>query len=69
VDPGGCDGQADSAVPGRGDSVEPITVATVWTQRRRRGHKKFWQPDGVEVKIIQLGFKDRAARGFIGEPQ
>jgi hypothetical protein len=54
------------AVPGHGDGVEAVGVAVAWTRRRRRACRKFWQPNGVQVKIFRLGFKDRAARGFIG---
>jgi hypothetical protein len=43
------EGRADS-----GDGVDLVAVvATAW-RRRRRGRKKFGQPDGVKVKIIQL---------------
>jgi hypothetical protein len=35
-------------------------------RRRQRGREKFWQADGVQVKIVWLGFKDRTAGGFIG---
>jgi hypothetical protein len=57
----------DDAVPGRGDGMEVVRVA--WSQRRRRGCGKFWLPVGVQVKILQFGFKDRTAGGFIGAPQ
>jgi hypothetical protein len=40
----------DGAVPGRGDGMEAVGVA--WSRRRRRGRGKFWQPDGVQVKIL-----------------
>jgi hypothetical protein len=57
------------AVLGHGDGVEAVGVAVAWTQRRRRACRKFWQPDGVQVKIFRLGFKDRAVGGFIGGQQ
>jgi hypothetical protein len=31
------------------------------TRRHRRGHEIFWQLDSVQVKILWLGFKDKAA--------
>jgi hypothetical protein len=40
-------------------------MAAVWTQQRRRGHRKFWRLDGVQVKIFRLGFKDRGASCYI----
>jgi hypothetical protein len=49
--------------------LEAVEVAAAWTQRRRRGRRKFWQPDDVQVKILRLGFKDRAVGGFIGGQQ
>jgi hypothetical protein len=55
----GGEGWADSVVPERGDGVEAIEVALAWTQRRRRGRKKFCQPNDIQVKILRLGFKDR----------
>jgi hypothetical protein len=62
------EGRADGAVPKHGDGVEEVGVVMAWTLRRRRGHRKFWQSDGVQVKILRLVFQDRAARGFIGGP-
>jgi hypothetical protein len=32
--------------------LEAVGVAAAWTQRRQRGHGKFWPPDGVQVKIL-----------------
>jgi hypothetical protein len=63
-----CGGEvrADGTVLGHGDNVETIGLAVAWTRRRRRGRGKFWQPDGIQVKILWLGFKDRATGGFIG---
>jgi hypothetical protein len=60
---------ANDIVPGRGDGVEAVRVAVAWTRHRFRGRGKFWQPDGIQVKILWLGFKDRAARGFTGGQQ
>jgi hypothetical protein len=67
----GCGGEVrdKGAVLGHGDGVEAVGVAVAWTQRCRRACRKFWQPDGVQVKIFRLGFKDRAAGGFIGGQQ
>jgi hypothetical protein len=56
----GGEGQANGAILRRGDGMEAVGVAAAWTQRRRRGHEKFSQSDSVQVKILQLGFKDRA---------
>jgi hypothetical protein len=67
--------ERDGLVPGHGsDGMELATaVVTTWMQpgwrRRRRGRREFWQPDDVQVNILRLGFKDRAAGGFIGGPQ
>jgi hypothetical protein len=66
--------EQDGMVPGHGgegraDGVEAVGVATMWTQRRRRGRGKFWQLDSVQVKILRSTFKDRAVRGFIGGQQ
>jgi hypothetical protein len=57
------EGQADG-----GDAVDPAWRRTGWRRCRRRGRRKFWQPDDVQVKILQLGFKDRETGGFIGRP-
>jgi hypothetical protein len=65
----GGEGQAYDMVPGHSDGVEAARVVVAWTRRRRRGRGKFWQPDGVQVNILRLGFKDRADRCFIGEQQ
>jgi hypothetical protein len=65
----GGEGQADDAIPGRSDGMEAVEVTMTWTQRRRRRRMKFRQLDGVQVKILRLGFKDRAAVGFRGGPQ
>jgi hypothetical protein len=62
----GGEGRVDSVVPGRGDGVEAVEVASAWTRQRRRGRKKFCQPDDIQVKILRLGFKDSATGGFIG---
>jgi hypothetical protein len=72
--PGASDGRVDGAVPcaavkaevERDDSVKVgWMTAMMWTWRRqwrhRRGRGKFWQPDDIQVKILRLGFKDRAA--------
>jgi hypothetical protein len=56
----GGEGQANDTILGRGDGMEAVGVAAAWTQQRRRGREKFSQSDGVQVKILQLGFKDRA---------
>jgi hypothetical protein len=55
----GGEGQVDGAVLKCGDGMEAVGMAAVWTQQRRRGHRKFWWLDGVQVKIFRLGFKDR----------
>jgi hypothetical protein len=59
-----------SVVPGHGSEgrVAMAWRRTGWRRRRRRGSGKFWQTDGVQVKILRLGFKDREAEGFIGRP-
>jgi hypothetical protein len=59
----------DGVVPGRGDGLKAVRVVAMWTQQRRRGSRKFLQPDGVQVKILRLGFKDWVAGGFLGGPQ
>jgi hypothetical protein len=72
--------ERDSMVPGHGgegradggDSVDPTAATTWrwtgWRRRRRRGHGKFWLADNVQVKILQLWFKDQETRSFIGGP-
>jgi hypothetical protein len=50
-------------------TLEAVEVAAAWTQRRRTGRGKFWQLDDVQVKILRLGFNDRAVGGFIGGQQ
>jgi hypothetical protein len=64
-DDGGGEGWLSSRVDGS-DGVD--SMAAHRRGRHRRGHGKFWHPDGVQVKILWLGFKDRAAGGFIGGP-
>jgi hypothetical protein len=61
--------ERDGAVLRRGDSVEAVGAASVWTWRRQIQRGIFWQPNGVQVKILRLVFKDKAARGFIGGSQ
>jgi hypothetical protein len=63
------EGRADGVVPGSGDGMQAVEVATAWTRWRRRRRGKFWLPDIVQVKILQLGFKDQTTRGFIGTTQ
>jgi hypothetical protein len=64
--------ERDGLVPGRGSDGMELAMAA-WMQpgwrQRRRGRGEFWQPHDVQVNILQLGFKDRAAGGFIGGPQ
>jgi hypothetical protein len=64
----GDEGHADGMVLGHGDGVEAVRVVAAWTRQCQRGHGKFLQPDGIQVKILWLGFKDRVAGGFIGGP-
>jgi hypothetical protein len=56
-------------VLGCGDSIEAIEVVAAWSQWHRREREKFCQPDSVQVKILWLWSKDRAAGGFIGGQQ
>jgi hypothetical protein len=55
--------------PGGGSDGRANGEATAWTRRCRRRQGKIWQPDNVQVKILQLGFKDRVAGVFIQGPQ
>jgi hypothetical protein len=50
-------------------ALEVVGMVAAWTQWHRRGRGKFWQPDGVQVKILRLGFKDMAVGGFIDGQQ
>jgi hypothetical protein len=59
------EGRVDGVVPGHGNFIEVVGVAAAWTQRQRRGRRKFWEADGVQVKILRLWFKDGATGGFI----
>jgi hypothetical protein len=65
----GGEGPVDGAVPGRDDNVEAVGMVAAWTQWHRRRCGTFWQPNGVQVKILRLWFKGRAAGGFIGGQQ
>jgi hypothetical protein len=56
-------------VLGCGDSIKAIEVVAAWSQWHRREREKFCQPDSVQVKILWLWSKDRAAGGFIGGQQ
>jgi hypothetical protein len=63
--------ERDNVVPGRdgegradgGDGVDLVAATewrrTGWRWRRRRGRGNIWQPNGVQVKILWLGFKDQ----------
>jgi hypothetical protein len=42
--------------PRHGDGVEVVGVAAAQTRWSRRRHGKFWQPDGIEVKILRLRY-------------
>jgi hypothetical protein len=45
--------ERDNVVPGHDNGMEAVgVVAAAWTQRRRIGRGKFWQPDDVKVKIL-----------------
>jgi hypothetical protein len=46
-----------------------VGEVVAWTQWRQRRRGKIWQLDGVQVKILRLGFKDRVVGVFIGRPQ
>jgi hypothetical protein len=63
------EGRVDCVVPRCGDFIEAVGVVSAWTRRQRRGRGKFWEADGVQVKILRLGFKDGATGGFIDGPQ
>jgi hypothetical protein len=58
----------DCAVPGCDGEGQADGVKVGW-QWRPRGHEIFWQHDGIEVKILWLGFKDRVAGSFINGQQ
>jgi hypothetical protein len=50
-------------------ALEAVGVVAAWIRWCQRGREKFWQPDDVRVKILWLGFKEKATGGFIGGQQ